>query len=183
MPLASALLCRQHKQAQTSLQDSSNERTQQHQEAVNQHHGIVEQQHSGSSADLPSARPPQQEEAAHSSQEQETDTPVASTPQLDEQLPPGQKNCPADASCNLSGVNVLMARIAFELLNSNTAEGRLGGMLQKWLDNIRRPAYLDRLVCCCLLGCISLLQSQPCMYCNMQQTVPTISDKIMTYAA
>jgi hypothetical protein len=42
------------------------------------------------------------------------------------------------------GLNVLLSRVAFELLQSSEFEGRLGGAVQQWLDGIRRPAYLDR---------------------------------------
>jgi hypothetical protein len=42
------------------------------------------------------------------------------------------------------GLNVLLSRVAFELLQSSEFEGRLGAAVQQWLDGIRRPAYLDR---------------------------------------
>lgn len=63
---------------------------------------------------------------------------------------------PVVGSPALHGVNVLLMRVVFELLNSTACEGRLGGVLQKWLDEIRRPAYLERSVLTQLsVGCTS----------------------------
>jgi hypothetical protein len=45
---------------------------------------------------------------------------------------------------NLYGLNVLLSRVTFELLQSSEFAGKLGGALQQWLDGMRRPAYLDR---------------------------------------
>jgi hypothetical protein len=50
----------------------------------------------------------------------------------------------AAAESDTYGLNVLLSRVAFELLQSKEFEGRLGGALQQWLDGMRRPAYLDR---------------------------------------
>jgi hypothetical protein len=51
---------------------------------------------------------------------------------------------PAAVQSDTYGLNVLLSRVAFELLQSSEFEGRLEGALQQWLDGIRRPAYLDR---------------------------------------